>query len=223
MSNRKLTKEVDFILEWDKAVTENWADADENVGLVKPIKPSHAASIINGETRTPHSPLGHTPEVKLDTPHWPLPSKATSEGSLPEDEWADDPTIGHWAMAATPEDEAIRLLDHICVAHEGSALAVTDKRIAVVIESHLLKTKSKNENTTNGNLLNKARRFARPTQESTEKINSKDTTVSILTLYEIKMEKVEKTQPLPLGKQIPKRRFYVVDFADGSRFCHATE
>ncbi|SDK63428.1 hypothetical protein SAMN04487820_110106 [Actinopolyspora mzabensis] len=223
MSNRKLTKEVDFILEWDKAITENWADTDESVGLVKPIKPSHTASIINGETRTPHSPLGHTPEVKLDTPHWPLPSEAVSGGSLPEDEWADDPTIGHWAMATNPEDEAIRLLDHICVAHEGSALVVTDKRIAVVIESHLLKTKSKNENATNGSLINKALHLARPAQEATEKINSKDTDASISTLHEIEIKKVEKTQPLPLGKQIPKRRYYVVDFTDGSRFCHATE
>ncbi|SFT55560.1 hypothetical protein SAMN04487904_103395 [Actinopolyspora lacussalsi subsp. righensis] len=217
IKTNKTLKEFDQRKEWENRIKETWALPDEEFESVITTSPKHAASIVNGEPHIPHTPLSETPGVELDRPEWPLPSEIISNGCFLEDEWANDPTIGYLAVATSPKHEAVRVVDHLSVGYERSALVITDRRLAVVIESQLLKSPPANKNNLGSNIIGKASRFARQTQETAEKMSEQETEISFSTLHETDISKVTNKQYVLLGKEVPRRSFFVVDFSDGSR------
>ncbi|MEY7970421.1 hypothetical protein AB8O38_00315 [Saccharomonospora xinjiangensis] len=123
--------QIDEIVETELA--RHWLAEGERLLLGCPPVRAHVGSLVGGRRRAPHVPGRQLPAVRLGPPRWPLPM-----ADLPGEDWTDDPTLGHWAVADHDGRIAVRLADHLAVSHGEARVVVTDRRIAVVYPASCL-------------------------------------------------------------------------------------
>lgn len=126
----------------DEVVTEeltrHWLRRGERLGFGTPPLREYVRSNIGRQVRLPHEPLHQVPTFdleKLGKPRWPLPST-----EVLEEDWTDDPTVGHFAYAQHPDQLAVHFADHFANSYGEARLAVSDRRVAVVYPSKFLGT-----------------------------------------------------------------------------------
>ncbi|RKT54763.1 hypothetical protein [Saccharothrix australiensis] len=114
-----------------------WLAPGERLLLGLPPVEAHVAARVGPAVRVPHRPVGEVPDLDLGKEHWPLPTEhVTAE---PDADWADDRTVGYFAVAARETDDAIRLADHFAHSRGQARLAVSDRRVAVVYPTKLFR------------------------------------------------------------------------------------
>ncbi|MEV0678534.1 hypothetical protein AB0I60_18650 [Actinosynnema sp. NPDC050436] len=114
-----------------------WLTPGERLLLALPPVEAHVAARVGAEVRVPHRPVGEVPELDLGKEHWPLPTEHVAAD--PDVDWVDDRTVGYFASARQPSDDAIRLADHFAHSRGQARLAVSDRRVAVVYPTKLLR------------------------------------------------------------------------------------
>lgn len=124
----------------DETVTEelnrHWVHKGERLAFGTPPLREYVRASIGGQSRLPHEPLHQMPGFdveKLGERRWPLPSP-----EILEEDWTDDPTVGHFASARQPDQLAVHFADHFANSHGEARLAVSDRRVALVYPSKFL-------------------------------------------------------------------------------------
>jgi hypothetical protein len=95
-----------------------------------PIR-GYVAARIGTDFRLPYEPLGTVPELDLGRCRWPLPA------DVEPDHWTDDPTVAFVVEAAHPEQQAVRLGDHLAHSRGEARLVLTSDRVAVIYTTRL--------------------------------------------------------------------------------------
>ncbi|SFJ91860.1 hypothetical protein [Amycolatopsis sacchari] len=119
-------------------LTRHWLRKGERLGFGTPPLREYVRSNIGGQVRLPHQPVHPVPAFdleKLGKPRWPLPSP-----EVLEEDWTDDPTVGHFVYAHHPDQLAVHFADHFANSHGEARLVVSDRRVAVVYPSKFLGT-----------------------------------------------------------------------------------
>ena len=96
---------------------------------------AHVRANVGGEVRLPHEPLHEVPPLdraKLGR----LPRSPSPE--VIDEDWSDDPAVGHFASARAADQIAVHYADHFANSHGEARLAVSDRRVAVVYPSRFL-------------------------------------------------------------------------------------
>lgn len=95
----------------------------------------HVRANVAGEVRLPHEPLHDVPSLdrqKLGQ----LPRSPSPE--VVDEDWPDDPAVGHFAWAREADQVAVHYADHFANSHGEARLVVSDRRVAVVYPSKFL-------------------------------------------------------------------------------------
>jgi hypothetical protein len=116
-------------------LTRAWLRKGERLRFgVMPVR-AHVRANVGGELRLPHEPLHEVPALDREKlgqlPRLPSPEVA-------EEDWPDDPAVGHFAWARTADQLAVHYADHFAHSHGEARLAVSDRRVAVVYPSKFL-------------------------------------------------------------------------------------
>lgn len=202
---------------WEKLLAEQWVDSAEKVLWVHIGQQAHTASVIDGRPHVPHAPQGEVPRTNLEAPEWPLPSEAVATGRFMGDEWADDPSIGWWATATRPDQDAVRFADHLAVGYDQAFLVASSTRLAVVVEADILAEPKEEPATESKGWFGKARRAVAQAQSTAEDLSSKfGNRNSVVSFHEVDVQRVRGMQTLRFGRGIPRQHFLRIDFTDGS-------
>ncbi|MET0233193.1 MAG: hypothetical protein ABW224_01000 [Kibdelosporangium sp.] len=117
----------------DKAAGQaGWLDG-ESLEMVR-LYSGHFLGLIAGKPAAPHVPGGDLPECGAKAPKWPLPTDLVSGNEFLGDEWVYDPAIHGRIIATDLDRDAVRCANHLIAGHTKAFLALTDRRLAVVIE-----------------------------------------------------------------------------------------
>ncbi|SMC72605.1 hypothetical protein [Kibdelosporangium aridum] len=110
---------------------------DETIRLGNATLMRHVGSRIAGRIQVPHPPAPGAPElVERDyLPHHPL--EMTSAGRFTGHDWVEDDSIGYWAEATHPEQDAAKVADAMAICHGDAGFMVTDRRVSVITAAHL--------------------------------------------------------------------------------------
>lgn len=175
--------QIDELVETELA--RDWLRPGERLVLACPPIRAHVGVLVAGTRITPYAPGRALPSLTVESPRWPLPVRG-----LPGEDWIDDPTLGHWAVADTPGADAVRFADHLAASHGEARTVVTDRRVAVVC----------------------------PTKHLTGHPAAvvRGDSVAFTTLEELPPQRLAALDAPFLGRSVPPRRVIAFSFRDGS-------
>lgn len=123
----------------ERELGQFWLAPGERLVLGLPPIEAHVAARVGAEVRVPFRAVGEVPELDLGKRHWPLPTEHVT--AHPDVDWVDDRSVGYFLLARQPTDAAVRLADHFAHSRGQARLAVSDRRVAVVYPTKLLRPK----------------------------------------------------------------------------------
>lgn len=117
---------------------EPWLRPGEALRVAMPARARGVGSRIGGRVQAPHPPSPDAPETVEIKPRYPNPARFVVEGRFEGHGWIEDDSLAWWAEAASPDQDAALIADHLAAGNGQIGLHVTDLRVAVVIPEHLL-------------------------------------------------------------------------------------
>ncbi|WP_406689476.1 hypothetical protein REH65_25795 [Saccharopolyspora sp. ID03-671] len=163
---------------------------------------------MNQKPAVPHKPLSEVRRSLVEEPNWPLPSEQLTRGEFLGDEWADDPAVMWWAFADQTERDAVHMADHIANVPGEAFLAITERRVAVVVKGNQVAKEAEEPQ----GLFGRARSVV---QKAADSLPSTNHPVSY---FEVPTERITQIQPVRMGRSIPRATCLRLDFTDGSTF-----
>lgn len=116
---------VDEIIE--REYRGHWLRPGEVLRLGCAPHHAHVGLRLGGVRHAPYMPAREVPKLTGGPGRWPLPTDAVAD-----EDWADDPALGYWAVADHPGRLAVRLADHFAGGAGHARLTWTNQRLAVV-------------------------------------------------------------------------------------------
>ncbi|SDZ23904.1 hypothetical protein SAMN05216215_105369 [Saccharopolyspora shandongensis] len=187
----------------------------------------HLGAAIGGRHEAPYAPQHPIRnDLEVDFADVPYPTIVVQEGRFHGDEWVHDPTIRGWVSADSPGREAVRCADQLVAAGPEGWFIGTDRRIAVVVESAVLRKSDvgevpeasaaeepANETKGFGRLLGKARSAINAVSELSGSLLGGE---GLVTLWECPRERFSKAAKDVKGRWSTGSGFSINRFDDGS-------
>ncbi|ONI79927.1 hypothetical protein ALI144C_24680 [Actinosynnema sp. ALI-1.44] len=192
-----------------------WARSGERVRIALGPRGRVVGSRIAGRVQVPHPIPPDAPQVVDLEFEPPLTSAFATEGRFNGMEWIDDDSIGWWAEAQDPRQDAVLVADAMAGCKAESGFALTDQRVAVIFPEHLLvsfreaRTSARKERNLVGQALSAANDWA----FTSNKWSLRDKVVS---LWEADAQRVRGWSRLLAGRGFPFAELIRLDFVDGS-------
>lgn len=193
---------------WQKMLAETWLSDGETLRWLEVPAQGHVGSVVNQKPAVPHKPLSEVRRSLVEEPTWPLPSEQLTRGEFLGDEWADDPAVMWWAFADQAERDAVLMADHIANVPGEAFLAITERRVAVVVKNNQVAKEAEEPQ----GLFGRARSVV---QKAADSLPSTNHPVSY---FEVPTERIAQIQPVRMGRSIPRAACLRLDFTDGSNF-----
>lgn len=191
----------------------------------------HIGGAVGGRIVAPYPPIpgagGPVPD-----PGWPLPTEPVGTGRIWNDEWADDPVIWGWAHAPGAGAAAAGLAGHMAGYGDEAWLLLTDRRLAVTVESRFARPAGPS----GGGLRGRARALLGDRAPGGDRASGDDRAsggdrpaggehgpapapdAPLTTCWQVPYAAVRGLRAVALGRCNVPERFVRVDFADGSAF-----
>nr|WP_042179677.1 hypothetical protein [Kibdelosporangium sp. MJ126-NF4]CEL13959.1 hypothetical protein [Kibdelosporangium sp. MJ126-NF4]CTQ88328.1 hypothetical protein [Kibdelosporangium sp. MJ126-NF4] len=195
-----------------------WTQPGETVRIAMASRIRVVGSRIAGRVQVPHPVPPNAPEA-IDLQFAPpLTSDFATGARFTGMDWTEDDSIGWWAEAQDPRQDAVLVADAMAGCKAESGLALTDRRVAVIFPEHLLvsfrdaRRTARKEKGLVGQALSAANDWA----FSANAWNMRDKVVS---LWEADARRVRGWTRLLTGRSFPFVELVRVDFVDGSSLC----
>ncbi|NRN65300.1 hypothetical protein GC106_25110 [Kibdelosporangium sp. 4NS15] len=193
-----------------KDLERDWVSRGERVRVALGSRLRVVGSRIAGRVQVPHPVADDAPQsVDLEFEP-PLTSDFAAEGRFTGFEWTDDDSIGWWAEAQDPGQDAVLAADAMAGCKAESGFALTDRRVAVIFPERLLV--SHRESRKKG-LVGQALAAANDWAFSSNHWSMRDKVVS---LWETDARRVRGWTRLLAGRSFPFAELVRIDFVDGS-------
>ncbi|WP_143121674.1 hypothetical protein [Saccharopolyspora antimicrobica] len=212
-----------------KLVEDGWLQPGERLqeyggGSAERI---HLGAVIGGVHEAPHTPKNQVrSDLEVDLGDVLLPTVVVREGRFHGDEWVHDPTIRGWAAADSPGREAIRCADQLAAAGPEGWFIGTDRRIAVVVDSAVLRSSGSGDDSQEsvgaenaeeskgfGRFLGKARSAISAVSELSGALRGSE---GLITLWECPSGRFSKEPKNIKGRWSTGTGFSINRFDDGS-------
>ncbi|WP_016700691.1 hypothetical protein [Actinoalloteichus spitiensis] len=196
-----------------RALSRTWTRADQGELLLAVLGGAgHLGATLAGSVHLPHRPTTPSPlSANPGTPSPPLTAPLAT-GRWWDDEWAHDPAMGGWITGGSPGEHAVRLGDALTHAGPRCRLALSNRRVAVLVEA--------------GEVAGGERAPAAPSgQESgfggrlgglLRQVRGGTAERGVVTLHEVVRPEIRTVSAVPLGRTALPEWFLAFAFADGS-------
>lgn len=174
----------------------------------------HVGSLVGNQIRVPHpAPPGSPEMVELDRlPHVPLDTSVS--GQFPVNDWSGDDSIGWWAEARDPGQDAIRAADALAVCGGEGAVIFTNRRFVVVTVAYLFPYFREQPRPEKRSLVGKM--WSAVVGPKKYPHHWEEYSTDLAVLWECGADRVRSVTTPLIGRSFPFPRVFRVAFADGS-------
>ncbi|AUS78575.1 hypothetical protein C1701_09555 [Actinoalloteichus sp. AHMU CJ021] len=198
-----------------RALSRTWTRAERGELLLAVLGgpgAGHLGSSLGGRTHLPHRPTAPSALATNTDIARPALTAPLAAGGWSDDEWAHDPAMWGWITGVDPGDHAVRLGDALTHAGARCRLALSNRRLAVLVEAGEVASGEPAQASPRGHEAGFAGRLGGLLRQVRGGAGER----GVVALHEVDRPELRSVSAAPLGRAALPEWFLGFTFVDGS-------